>query len=301
VAARAARRPGSRVSTTVDGRVPAYPPLRGALAGEAAGTFLLVLFGTGSVACAVLTGALQGLWQVATVWGFGVALAVYCSAGLSGAHLNPAVSLAFALLRPAGFPARRLLPYWGAQLAGAVAAGAVVAALFWPFIVRFEAEKGLVRGAPGSELSAMVFGEYFPNPAVFGTDAAARALVSPLHAAVVEGFGTAVLVFVIFALTARRNAAAPAAHMTPFFVGFTVAVLIGLFAPITQAGWNPARDLGPRLVSAALGWGAVAIPGPANGFWVYVVGPLVGGPLGGLAWRALGLEGGAEPASEEGR
>jgi len=72
---------------------------RSALVGEVLGTFLLVLFGTGSVACAVLTGALQGLWQVAVVWGFGVTIAIYCSAALSGAHLNPAVSLAFALLR----------------------------------------------------------------------------------------------------------------------------------------------------------------------------------------------------------
>jgi hypothetical protein len=61
----------------------------------------------GSVAAAVLTGAQLGLWQVAVVWGFGVALAIYCSVGLSGARLNPAVSLAFALLRPASFPARR--------------------------------------------------------------------------------------------------------------------------------------------------------------------------------------------------
>jgi glycerol uptake facilitator protein len=274
--------------------------LRQAVAGEAVGTFLLVLFGTGSVACAVLTGALQGLWQVAAVWGVGVALAIYCSASLSGAHLNPAVSLAFAVWRGGAFPWRRLLPYWSAQLVGAVAAGALVAALFWPFLLRFEASKGIVRGAPGSELSAMVFGEYFPNPALFGTDATARALVSPLQAAVVEGFGTAIVVFVVFALTARRNTAAPAAHMTPFFIGFTVAVLIALFAPITQAGWNPARDLGPRLVALALGWGAIAIPGPEGGFWAYVVGPLVGGPLGGAAWRVLGLEGDGEPASDAG-
>ena len=59
--------------------------MRGALIGEVLGTFLLVLFGTGSVACAVLTGALQGLWQVAVVWGFGVTIAIYCSAALSGA------------------------------------------------------------------------------------------------------------------------------------------------------------------------------------------------------------------------
>jgi glycerol uptake facilitator protein len=221
------------------------------------------------------------------VWGFGVTIAIYASATLSGAHLNPAVSLAFALLRRHDFPLWRLLPYIGAQLVGAVLASATVAALFWPFLLRYEAAKGIVRGAPGSELSAMVFGEYFPNPAMFGTDEAARALVSPWQAACVEGFGTAVLVLVVFALTTPKNRDAPSANLIPFFIGFTVAVLISLFAPITQAGWNPARDFGPRLVAYALGWGAVAIPGPAGGSWAYIVGPLIGGPLGGLAWQVL--------------
>jgi glycerol uptake facilitator protein len=258
-----------------------------AVAGEILGTYLLVLFGTGSVAAAVLTGAQVGLWQVAVVWGFGVTIAIYTSATLSGAHLNPAVSLAFALFRGDNFPWRQLVPYILAQLAGAMLASATVAALFWPFLLRFEAAKGIVRGTPGSELSAMVFGEYFPNPAMFGTDEAARALVSPWQAACVEGFGTAVLVLVIFALTTSKNRAAPSANLVPFFIGFTVAVLISLFAPITQAGWNPARDFGPRVVAYFLGWGTIAIPGPAGGFWVYIVGPLIGGPLGGLVWQML--------------
>lgn len=262
--------------------------MSGALAGEVLGTYLLVLFGTGSVASAVLSGAQVGLWQVAAVWGFGVTLAIYVSAGLSGAHLNPAVSLAMALLRPVDFPPNRLLPYVGAQLAGAVLAGGTVAALFGPLLRRFEAAREIVRGAPGSELSAMVFGEYFPNPAMFGTDAAARALVSPWQAALVEGFGTAVLVLVIFALTSPRNVDKPGANLAPFFIGFTVAVLISLFAPLTQAGWNPARDFGPRLVAFTLGWGSIAIPGPEGGFWVYIAGPLIGGPLGGLVWRLAG-------------
>jgi len=261
---------------------------------EVVGTFLLVLFGTGSVAAAVMTGGQVGLWQVAVVWGFGVALAIYATATVSGAHLNPAVTLAVALLRPSSFPRDRLLPYWGAQLTGAVLAGLVVLAVFGPFIDRFEEEHGIVRGEAGSEASAMIFGEYFPNPGMFGTGAHAEALVSPLAATAVEGLGAAILVFLIFALVDPRNGARPQ-WMTPFFIGFTVAVLISLFAPITQAGWNPARDFGPRIVAFLAGWGDVAIPGPRGGFVAYIIGPLVGGTLGGLAYdwtigRALPVE-----------
>lgn len=253
-------------------------PLRVYLA-EVAGTFLLVLFGTGSVAAAVLTGAQAGLWQVAVVWGFGVALAIYATAAVSGAHLNPAVSLALAIFRSVYFPWSRLLPYWAAQLTGAVVAGVVVLVVFGPFIDRFNVEHELERGGPGSEASAMVFGEYFPNPAIFGTGPEAHALVSPLAAVGVEALGTAILVFMIFALVDPRNAGSPA-WLAPFFIGFTVAVLISIFAPVTQAGWNPARDFGPRIVAFIAGWGEVAIPGPRNGFWIYIVGPLVGGPIG---------------------
>ncbi|MCH7641877.1 MAG: aquaporin [Chloroflexi bacterium] len=248
-------------------------------AAEVVGTFLLVLFGTGAVASSVLTGAHQGLWQVAVVWGFGVTLAIYATATISGAHLNPAVTLAFAIFRPERFPRRRLLPYWAAQLLGGVLAGLVVLATFGPFIDRFEDDRGIVRGEDGSQHSAMVFGEYFPNPDIFGTSEAARELVSPLAAMGVEALGTGILVLMIFALVDRRNGR-PAGKMTPLFIGFTVAVLIALFAPITQAGWNPARDFGPRIVAFFAGWGDIAIPGPRDGFWVYIAGPLIGGPIG---------------------
>ena len=258
------------------------PPRLHPYVAEVIGTFILVLFGTGSVAAAVLTDAQVGLWQVAVVWGFGVTLAIYATASVSGAHLNPAVSLALAVFRPEDFPRARLLPYWGSQLLGAVLGGLAILATFGPFIERFEDERGIVRGEPGSQASAMVFGEYFPNPAMFGTDEAAFELVSPLMAAGVEAFGTAVLVFMIFALVDRWNSGRPGPALAPFFIGFTVAALISLFAPITQAAWNPARDFGPRLVALAAGWDSIAIPGPRNGFWVYIVGPLVGGLAG--AW-----------------
>ena len=269
------------------GRKPAWSERRRAFAGEAVGTYIMVLFGTGSVAAAVVTGAQVGLWQVAVVWAFGVALAIYATANVSGAHLNPAISLAFACFRRAEFKARMLPLYWSAQLTGAVLAGLTVLAAFGPFISRFENENGLVRGAEGSQLSAMVFGEYFPNPAMYGTGEAAAGLVSPVSAALVEGFGTAILAFVVFSVTDRRNAGLSTRNLTPLLIGFTVAALISLFAPITQAGWNPARDFGPRIVAYFAGWGSVAIPGPSGGFWAYIVGPMIGAPIGAAVHEFL--------------
>ncbi len=151
-------------------------------------------------------------------------------------------------------------------------------------LARFEAKEGLTRGAPGSERAAMIFGQYFPNPAIFGTGLDAQALTSPLEAMLVEAFGTAILVLVIFALTDPKNRVTPEG-MVPFFIGFTVALLICLFAPITQAGWNPARDLGPRLVAWAVGFGSIAIPGPRGGFWIYLVGPCLGAVAGAALYQ----------------
>lgn len=253
------------------------------MSAEAIGTFIICLFGTGSVSAAVLTGAQAGLWQVAVVWGFGVSLAIYTTADISGAHLNPAISCAFALVRPGDFPRRKLLPFIAAQIVGGILGGCINLLSFHSMIDKFEATHNITRGEPGSQLSAMVFGEYFPNPAMFGTDQGAFDLMSPIGAMFIEGWGTAVLAFVIFALThSGTRVLGPYRQMVPFFIGFTVASLISLYAPLTQAGWNPARDFGPRVVAAMAGWGTVAIPGPRSGFWVYIVGPCLGAPLGAL-------------------
>lgn len=255
-----------------------------ACAAETLGTFQLVLFGTGAIAASVFTGAQTGLWQVAAVWGFGVAIAIYVTAAVSGAHLNPAVSLAFAVFRRSEFPASRLLPYWSAQLLGAILAGCAVLWTFGSAITNFEASNGITRGEPESVQSAMAFGEYFPNPALF-PDSSLE--IAPWHAFAVEAFGTAILVMVIFSLIDRRNAALPNKGLAPFLIGFTVAALISLFAPLTQAGWNPARDFGPRIVAYFAGWNNIAIPGPDGGFWVYIAGPLVGGLVGAAIFEAL--------------
>lgn len=260
--------------------------LYGECLAEFIGTFILVFFGVGSVHTAVSTQAQAGLWQVAVVWGVAIALAIYATGAVSGCHINPAITLAFAAWR--GFPWRKVLPYIAAQVAGAFAAAAVLYGLFHGAIAHFEAQHSIVRGQPGSQLSAMMYGEYFPNPAILGTDAAAWAQVSHLQAFCAELVGTAFLAFFVFALVDPQNWGAPRGNMFALFIGLTVSIVISIIAPLTQAALNPARDFGPRLWALLAGWGPIAIPGPRGGFFtVYILAPLWGGLLGGLVYERL--------------
>ncbi len=268
-------------------------PLLSRCVAEVIGTFLLVFFGCGAVHAAVLVGAHSGLWQVAIVWGVAVTVAIYVVGAVSGAHINPAITAALASW--GRFPVREVLPYVAAQLVGAALAGAALYGMYAPFHEARERERGVVRGQPGSEVTAMCFGEYFPNPGVVSTDrdlkdaeAVRRRLeelnakVGVLDAFLAEVLGTAILALVVFALIDERNSAAPAARLGPVFIGLTVAVLIAVIAPLTQACFNPARDFGPRFVAWAAGWGEIAFPGPRPGVLVvYLLGPVLGAILGG--------------------
>ncbi len=261
------------------------PSLWGQCLSEALGTMILVFFGVGAVNTAVVTGAQVGLWQVAVVWGIGIALAIYTAAPVSGAHINPAITVAMAVWR--GFPRGKVLPYIGAQLVGAFCGSLILYGLFRGAIAHFEGVNGIVRGAPGSQLSAMVFGEYFPNPAVMGTTAEAFHQVSHATAMLAEAVGTAFLACFVFALTEPRNHQAPR-FLAPLFIGLTVAIIISIVAPLTQAALNPARDLGPRLLSYLLGWRDIAIPGPRSGFFtVYILSPIIGAVVGAGVYHAL--------------
>jgi glycerol uptake facilitator protein len=215
---------------------------------------------------------------------------------VSGAHINPAITLSLALW--GRFAWRDVGSYIVSQFVGAFAAAALLFFLFNPFLTEKERVKQVVRGQPGSEITAMCYGEYFPNPGRManGTEAYERkeherlnGLVSEPAAVTAEVFGTLVLALVVFAVTDPRNVAAPLGRLAPVFIGLTVSALIAVIAPLTQACFNPARDFGPRVFAALAGWGEIALPGPRGmgTFTVYLIAPILGAILGGGFYRYL--------------
>ena len=261
------------------------PSFRRAVFGEVVGTFLLVFFGCGAVATAVAMDAPVGLFQVAAVWGLGLSVAIYLTGAISGAHLNPAISLAFTVF--GDFPPRRLPAYCLAQFLGAFVAAGAVYMLFSGAIVAKEADLGLARGEPGSEATAMIFGEFFPNPGGRALPSNAASIVTLSQACFAEFLGTALLALAIFGFTHRSNSGAPGA-LLPLAIGITLTTLIGVFAPVSMAGFNPARDLAPRIFSTMSGWGS--LPFSVNGTgWltVYVISPCVGACAGAAVARLL--------------
>lgn len=246
--------------------------------GEFSGTFILTLFGCASVACAILFGEYVSIFQIGLVWGLGVTLAIYLTRHLSCAHLNPAVSVAMVV---AGrMNAKKLPVYLTAQFLGAFLAGWMLYLLFAPSIAGYEAAHDIVRGTAASVDTARMFGEFYPNPGDAG------AVVSLPLAMFAEAFGTFLLAFFVFCLTEGCNVGRPSEPLQPLFIGLTVSSIIFFVAPLTQAGLNPARDAGPRLVAYLAGWRSAAFSDAVGGWcWVYILSPIVGGTIAALLFR----------------
>lgn len=236
---------------------------------EFLGTMMLVLLGDGVVANVVLkrTKGHDSGWIVITAgWAFAVTIGVYLSKSISGAHLNPAVTLA--LLATGAFPAQDVPAYLIAQITGGVAGAVLVYLAYRPhFGVTDDKEAKL---------------------AVFSTGPAIR---SPIDNLISETIGTFALMFGLLTIFTASNFA----KGSPLETGFS-PVLVGLLVwsigvslgGTTGYAINPARDLGPRIAHAIL-----PIPGKGSSQWDYawvpIVGPILGAQIAAFAHQALNL------------
>ena len=256
---------------------------------EFLGTFIMLAFGDGVVAMAVAAlnqsgrGTLifnaSGDWLlIAWGWALAVTVAVYVAGGVSGAHLNPAITVSLAVR--GHFPWRKVFPYSVAQFAGAFCGGGLVYLNYKDAIASFERTHGVIRGVLGGPADSTV------TYSIFATFPAPYHGTSPVGPLIDQIIGTMFLVMIVFALTDKLNLA-PLANLGPFIVGLVVAAIGMSFGANAGYAINPARDLGPRLIAYLAGWGAVALPGIRSYFWVPIVGPLIGGVLGATVYDLL--------------
>jgi MIP family channel proteins len=231
---------------------------------EFLGTLILVTFGCASVAQVLLSGHDNGEYLSINIgWAVGVTLGVYVAGGVSGAHLNPAVTLALAVRRR--FPWGKLFPYCLAQLAGAFVASAIVYVTYYDALQAFD---GGIRQVAGAHGTAGIWATY-PQP-----------FLTPVFGGLVDQIvGTTLLLLCICALSDSRNLA-PAPYVTPILVGATVLVIGIAFGFNAGYAINPARDLGPRLFTFVAGWGGEVFRAGHWWWWIPIAGPLVGGVLG---------------------
>jgi glycerol uptake facilitator len=277
--------------------------LAGELVAECLGTFVLICFGDGVVAMAVAAlnqsgrgtqiFVASGDWLLITWgWGFAVAFAVYVAGGVSGAHINPAVTIAFAARRD--FPWRKVPGYIAAQMVGAFLGALLVYIVYKASIDSFETAKHITRGDPNSVPTYSIFAT-FPAPYF-------KTIIGPLIDQIV---GTAFLVAFVFAVVDEVNQPVRA-NLAPLAIGFIVVAIGISFGANAGYAINPARDFGPRFFAWIAGWGKVALPGDYGNisayFWIPIVGPIVGGVIGAYVYdfaiRDVLLARGETPSAE---
>ncbi len=240
------------------------------LIAEFLGTFVLILLGTGVVAMVVLFPSVPGATvhggytNITLGWGLAVTMGIYVAGKISGGHLNPAVTLAFAVFR--GFSWRKVIPYSLAQTAGAFFAAALVYRNYLPAFRQVD---------PQLEKTAGVFTTFPAFP------------TWPQAGFLDQVVGTGLLVLLVFAIIDEFNMP-PGANLAPAMIGLVVVAIGMSFGAMHGYPINPARDFGPRLFTALAGFRSNGLTDGSRVWWIPVVAPLLGG-LAGAAVYDFGI------------
>ncbi len=253
-------------------RSPLLAGTYGEMIGEFFGTMVLVLFGDGVVASFALftklgtNGAATPFaneWIVIILgWGLAVMLGIYVAGAISGAHINPAVTLALAVRGKLAW--NKVLAYWLAQVLGAFVAAAIL------YFVYQGAIQNAINLTTGSKnVADVVGGVFYTSPKPF---------VEGFGAFMDEFVGTALLVGLIFAIVDGRNQPVQA-NLNPLIIGFLIVAIGASFGLNTGYAINPARDFGPRLWMALVSGGESFAVNNVY-FWIPIVAPLAGGVVG---------------------
>ncbi|KAG4239962.1 hypothetical protein PC116_g12065, partial [Phytophthora cactorum] len=224
---------------------------------ELLGTFVMICFGMGVNNQVSLSEETNGTWlSINMAWGIGILMAVYCSEGVSGAHLNPSVTLAHCVY--GRLPWWKMPGYFLSQLAGAFVGAAAIYLLDYQKIQKID---------PDLETTQSNFATYPSDD------------ISNYTAFYTEALATGMLLLCIYAITDQNNRS-PGTVGTPFAFALMIMALGMSFGMNTGYAMNPARDFGPRLMTYVVGYGSKVWTADHYYFWIPIVAPLVGGVIG---------------------
>lgn len=236
--------------------------LKKELISEFWGTYIFLLIGIGCVAALKLTGASFSQFEISLIWGIGVAFGVYIAGDTSGAHLNPAVTIAFALF--SNFSKKKILPYILIQFLASFSASITVFSIYYPLIVVKNIDTaGIFTTFPHQNLSFQ-------------------------HAFFIEFAITALLLFCIFIFTNEKNKLTKTIS-TPILIGLIVTVIGSSFGSLTGFAMNAARDFGPRVFTYFMGWPSNVMTADLSlpYFWVPLVAPILGALFGAFLYKVM--------------
>ncbi len=253
-----------------------FTELRRELLAEFLGTLTLMIFGLAVNAQVTLSSQATGTYlSINFGWGLAVMMGIYVSGGISGAHLNPAVTIALACLR--GFSWRKVIPYILVQLLAAIVASTIVFFVYYDALGAYEAN--LL--SSNEAVQTLGTSHLMETAGIWATYP--QEYLTLRGGFVDQAVGTALLLMLIFAMSDGQNLA-PYPKIAPITVG-TIVFLIGMtFGLNCGYAINPIRDFGPRIFTYVAGWGGEVFQ-KGNGFWwVPIAGPIVGAVIGGFTY-----------------
>lgn len=241
------------------------------------GTGLVIFFGIGCSAASKLTHVGFNQFEISCIWGLGVSISMYFSSSISGAHLNPAITIFLWL--SSKFNQRKVLPYILSQLLGSFFFTMVIYYLYNHLLISFENKNNIIRGTQESLNLASIFCVY-PNYEN-----------SFIRDFMIETFSTALFMIIILEFNNKKNNYfLYNKSIIPILIGILVCMMNLVINPLNNISLNPARDLGPKIFLSLTGWGFLSFTGGNHNILYCLIpsiGPILGANLGGWIHKIL--------------
>lgn len=241
---------------------------------EFLGTGLIIFFGIGCLATSKLTNFHFNQYEMSIIWGCAVSFSIYLSISISGAHLNPAITIFFCVFYK--FNKKKVIPYIFSQTLGAFFFTTIIYYIYYDLFIFFEYQHHIIRGTEDSLQLAKIFCIYPEKNYIFINDFLMKIIIA------------IIFIIALMRINDKKNFAIQKKFI-PCLIGILVTIINISLGSLSNIALNPAHDLGPRIFLSLIGWGRIAFTGLSNSnfpyFLIPTITPILGINLGGWIYK----------------